>query len=499
MESGSMRWRAPIVEMLDRHISSAPTSYHVPGHKFGHTLNSVHKYIPQMAESFAKIMAIDITELTGTDDLHAPSGAIAEAQQLAAGCFGAEETYFLVGGSTAGNLAMLLACCGQGELVLVQRNVHKSVLHGLELAGAQAVFIMPDEDEGSGLLLPPSLTAIEQAMQRYPQAKAVFLSNPSYYGLSVDLRPYAELIHQYNCLLLVDEAHGAHYGLHPGFPLSAMQAGADAAVQSTHKTLSAMTMGAMLHIQGERLNRGMIRRVLTMLQSSSPSYPIMASLDIARAMIDAEGAFLFASGIEAAAAFQNWLDHSSHIFESVRCLHPLCRQDPLRVILHDRTMTMSGYDLMQRLEQHGCWAEMADSRYVVLLFPITAALTDVEKLKEALKAIELQIQQNRLQQAENVLHAVKAPASYEAISQPVHFRLHELSNQQTEKVLLEKAVNRIAAEPIVPYPPGIPVVYGGEKITKAMVDYLSRMGRLGARFQGAYRPDKGTIAVLRGR
>ena len=178
-----------------------------------------------------------------------------KAQELAARSFGAEETFFLVGGSTSGNLAMILAICEPGQQIIVQRNAHKSVLNGLALAGAKAIFIMPQTDPVSGLEIVPELSVVEEALVRYPDAKGVFLTNPSYYGLSVDLETYASLIHRYEKLLLVDEAHGAHYGLHPEFPTSALQAGADAVVQSTHKTLSALTMGAMLHVQGKRMDR----------------------------------------------------------------------------------------------------------------------------------------------------------------------------------------------------------------------------------------------------
>ncbi|WP_158702797.1 aminotransferase class I/II-fold pyridoxal phosphate-dependent enzyme, partial [Paenibacillus faecalis] len=286
------RERAPLIEALLTYKNKANISFHVPGHKNGKVYDGI-----QDAELFSEVMKIDVTEISGTDDLHHPEGVIREAQLLAADCFGAEESFFLVGGSTAGNLAMVLTVCSQpGDLILLQRNVHKSVLNGLMLAGARAVFLEPQIDEYSGLAVMPSQETVRAALAAYPEAKAVFVTSPNYYGMGSDLKELADLCHANEVPLLVDEAHGAHYGMHPDLPESALSCGADGVVQSTHKMLSAMTMGSMLHVQGRLLDRSLLRQRLAMVQSSSPSYPVMASLDLARRLLHAQGPGAFTAG-----------------------------------------------------------------------------------------------------------------------------------------------------------------------------------------------------------
>jgi len=491
-------WHVPLAEMLQQHLAREPESFHVPGHKYGQAMALLHKYEPDIAERFGKLLEFDITELSGTDDLHAPSGAIAKAQQLAAACFGAEHTYFLVGGSTAGNLAMVLACCEPGELIIVQRHAHKSILNALALAAANVVFLMPESDPSTGLEIPPTLAAVEQALRTYPTAKAVLLTNPSYYGISADLKPYAELVHSYHTLLLVDEAHGAHYGLYEELPTSALKAGADAVVQSTHKTLYAMTMGAMLHVQGDRINRHKLQDVLAMIQSSSPSYPIMASLDIARAMVEVRGAEMFRDGIAAARSFCSWIRESSAYYAIVESNDPQYRMDPLRVVLTTVNGFCTGYELQRRLEGYGCWAEMADERHVVLLFAAPAVQGAAEKLQRALLAIAKACSASELGLITKPIHAMQsASVELPRISEPVLFTRARMRAEDTEWVKLSDAAGRVAAEAIIPYPPGIPVLYPGEKIAPDLLLSISAMAKAGARFQGASDPGMQTIKVRR--
>ncbi|MEC0207287.1 aminotransferase class I/II-fold pyridoxal phosphate-dependent enzyme, partial [Paenibacillus lautus] len=295
------RGRAPLAEALMGYRERGASSFHVPGHKNGRAYAGEGNATEMLREA----MRIDVTEITGTDDLFHPEGVIQEAQELAADCFGAEESFFLVGGSTAGNLALILTVCREpGDILLVQRNVHKSVLNGLMLAGAQAVFLQPEMDKQSGLAVAPSEATLTAALEAYPEAKGAIITMPNYYGMGSDLRPLAKACHERGIPLLVDEAHGAHYGQHPQLPMNALSCGADGVVQSTHKMLAAMTMGAMLHVQGGLLDRSLLRQRLAMVQSSSPSYPLMASLDLARRLLHKQGAGAFTAGLAAVEAFR---------------------------------------------------------------------------------------------------------------------------------------------------------------------------------------------------
>lgn len=512
--------QAPLYEALVRHRSGNPASFHVPGHHGGRAFQfGVENWLKSLEgfqETFLPIMEIDLTELSSTDDLHHPEACIAESQQLAAATFGSDETLFLVGGSTVGNIGMLLAACEPGELVLVQRNVHKSVIHGLKLAGAKAVFLAPEFDGASALATVPSAELVSAAIEQYPDAKAVFLSNPNYYGMGVDLAAYAAICHNHGIPLLVDEAHGAHYGFHPEFPGSAIAAGADAVVQSAHKTLPALTMGAMLHLQGNRLNRGKLKHYLSMIQSSSPSFPIMATLDISRAMIDAAGPALFQSALDGAREFKRWLREQEGMIrayepasqeEAFRAGKPLhqcgsyLQYDPLRVLLYDASGRLTGFELQRELERGQCWAEMANSDYTLLIFGIGLSEETLTCLKKVIEDIHL-----RYMPAQNSGVLNSAAASTERhdagteleISKPVQFsrEIIDAAGPQIARITLNEAVDRISAEMVVPYPPGIPLLYQGEAISEAVIGEITKLAAAGAKFQGAVDETMRTISIL---
>lgn len=440
-----------------------------------------------------------MTELSSTDDLHHPEASIKEAQQLAARTFGSDETYFLVGGSTSGNIALLLTICEPNDLVIVQRNVHKSVLNGLRLAGARAVFLSPELESRSGLATIPSVQDVKAALSKYPEAKAVFLSNPNYYGMKVNLAPYAEAIHHYHIPLLVDEAHGAHFGMHSDFPRSALSEGADAVVQSAHKTLPTLTMGALLHVQGGRIARSELSQSLAMIQSSSPSFPIIASIDISRAMIDSLGPAMFEQSLKTAEAFRTWLiSQDTDICEMIteRGTMPELSKDPLRVVLFDKTGKHTGFELQQILESHGCYIEMADPRYIVLVLGIQTSLHDIQKLQNAI--VQLNERSPKMQgnkERGNNPSLVKPDEN--PISEPVSFARAGFKNKAIQRIPLEESVNHISAELVVPYPPGIAVLYPGEKITSAAIIRIKELSVMGAKFQGASDGQMKTIAIYR--
>ncbi|SEP29276.1 Arginine/lysine/ornithine decarboxylase [Paenibacillus sp. OK076] len=496
--------------------------------------------------AFLEMMQLDVTEISGTDDLHHPEGVILEAQQLAADCFGAEESFFLVGGSTAGNLSLLLTVCNEpNSLVLVQRNVHKSVIHGLMLAGARAVFLEPWVDPASGLAVMPSLETVQAAVQAYPEAKAVIVTLPNYYGMGADLKPIAEVCHEAGLPLLVDEAHGAHYGQHPELPASALSCGADGVVQSTHKMLSAFTMGAMLHVQGPRLSRSLLRQRLAMVQSSSPSYPVMASLDLARRLLHTQGANAFTAGLAAVDAFKRGLAELPRF----RLLQPgqllqqeppagakpaaggkseaaagspgrpealpaaalpsaagYTAQDPFKAVIYDGTGVLSGYGLQQQLEARGCVPEMSDERYVVLLFTLGSTLRDAEHLLQALHQISLANEQahslpsasQRLtKEAANYISTWNNVHEGTPFSEPIPFSLQPIMEEETIEVSIENCIGLRSAEMVIPYPPGIPLVYAGERISASVVARMKLLRDEGARFHGVSDTSLQSLKIIR--
>jgi len=482
-------WNTPIIKHLLQFSLEKPTSFHVPGHRNGKVYRMLHgmkaqtEQMQQLVEQLSQIAKLDVTELSHTDDLHDPQGIINEAQQLAARLYNSKHCFFLVGGSTAGNLALILSLCETDDTIIVQRNVHKSVINGCKLAGSKVVFVQPDIEPHTQLSVIPSLMTIEAALQQYPEAKAVFLTNPNYYGISVDLTPYVELVHRYHKPLIVDEAHGAHYGIAPYSPLSAIAAGADGIVQSAHKTLPALTMGATLHIQGNYLNKEYVQQQLSIVQSSSPSYLIMSSLDLARATMQCYGEQWFGQTYALREKLAAWLKKQSRFAIAELPDDSSYHQDPYRILLYDTTQVLNGYKLQQKLESHGIWIEMATPRYAVLVMHMAMTEDELLCLIQALEKIN-----NEQLMSGN--HKTISPIetrpliAYEqlAVSQPVVF--NRTSNLATEIVSLHHALGKRCAELVVPYPPGIPLLYEGEWITAAHINEIHRYIETGARFQG---------------
>ncbi|WCK54610.1 aminotransferase class I/II-fold pyridoxal phosphate-dependent enzyme [Aneurinibacillus sp. Ricciae_BoGa-3] len=481
--------RAPLYEALELYKQKQNVSLHVPGHKDGEVFE------PESQALFAPVLAIDATEVEGLDDLHHPSGVIREAQQLAADAFGADETFFLIGGSTVGNLAAALTICSPGDTVLVQRNAHKSVFNGLLLAGSRPVYITPDTEKETGVAAGLTASSIRTALEQYPEAKAVWITNPNYYGMGIDVEEIAHIAHDSEIPLIVDEAHGAHFGQADSLPKSALQSGADLVVQSTHKMLTAMTMASMLHIQGKRISRQRLVSTLSMVQSSSPSYPLMASLDLARKYLVTEGReAIFKSLVLLNEMRQQLTDELSSLLIWSGVSRHIHSVDPFKWVLSSRFRNVSGYELLKWLGEAGIVAEMADVYNVVIVFPLSVTSHHMDQLRKALLILDEIL--DKKSAAADGFRVIDFPVpevgelSYPRIS------LKEAFESGHNLVALDETAGKICGQMIIPYPPGIPLLLPGEKITSAHIQQIRLIKHAGGIFQGGQDENMTGLLVL---
>lgn len=455
----------PLLQRLAEFAHSSNISFHVPGHKSG-------VIFPQEAiRYYSSILPIDMTELSGLDDLHAPGGVIAEAQRLAAEYFQADHTFFLTGGSTAGNLAMILAACNAGEKIIVQRNSHKSIMNGLELSNARPVFIAPDYDLAVDRYTHPSLDTLEEALQQHPDASAVVLTYPDYFGKTYHIEEMIRLAHNYQIPVLVDEAHGVHFSLGAPFPPSALALGADVVVQSAHKMAPAMTMASYLHIKSAFVKEERVAHFLQIIQSSSPSYPLMASLDIARAFLAGMNNARLEETLQNTVYVRDVLGRLDH----ADVLPLAVKDDPLKVTLHVKHGS-SAAGLAHTLEQEGVYPELATHNQILFIQGL-APFSQTGKLAKAVKRVNEQLKISKSHDIIEIGGLFPEKIKGLALSYTAMNRLSNII------VPLREATGKIAAEPIIPYPPGIPLVLRGEEITETYITVIEQFIQQGVIFQ----------------
>lgn len=452
----------PILEMIEKFTENNPLSFHVPGHKNGVIL-------PDRAQAhFEHILKLDVTELPGLDDLHAPHGAILEAEKLASAFFQSDYTFFLINGSTAGNLAMILAATQPGDKVIVQRNSHKSIMNGLELAGARPVFLTPEYDNKVQRFTSPSYKTVERSIQEHPDAKAVILTYPDYYGRTYDIKAMIDFAHQHDIAVLVDEAHGVHFPLGEPFPPSSLDLGADIVVHSAHKTAPAMTMASYIHIRSNYIKKEHLAYRLQMLQSSSPSYPLMASLDMARYFLANQTPESIQTAIEDAEKIKS-LFAASNLWD----ITPT--NDPIKLTIQLK----EGYAAQEAaslFEEQGIYPELTTERQILFIFGIYP-FTEWKRLRKVLEYVNETLKNKRNHATIEVVNLFTTKTQELALS------YQEMNGLEQGLLPLDEAIGKIAAEAVVPYPPGIPLLLKGEKITESHIKAIKQLTREGVRIQ----------------
>lgn len=433
-------------------------SFHMPGHK--NNMTFYKKYFNKIG-----FYALDTTEIPGTDHLHNPKTCIQESQNKLSKYYQSKKSYFLVNGSTCGILAMIHGLIDPDKKLLMNRHVHQSVLHSLQLKNITPVYLIPRIDNEYGLILDLDLKVLDDLLTKDKDIQGVFLTYPSYEGVCFDLNKVAAIVKKHNRYLLIDEAHGSHLRIHKNLPMSATETQADVIVQSAHKNLPAVTQGAFLHVNNTRIIAS-IDKYLRIFQSSSPSYIIMNSLDIS---VD----FMIKSGYEAMSALLKWIkDLHEYIYSSAfvlvndykRFKNESILFDPTKIVISSLSIGLSGNQLEKLLrEEYHIQVEYSTHNYIVLIATMMNRESDFITLKKALKDIQQEVKK-----------PVKLKAKESLLLNEVIVAMnpYEVETYEKEVIAIDSAVNKVAYESVIPYPPGIPLINPGEKITTKAISKI---------------------------
>jgi len=466
--------KVPVFDTLLGHAKRNVTSFHTPGHKNGKGIDPVLKQVTGDG-----LYKFDVTVFDEVDSLHDPVGPIKKAEELMAQAYGVKHSLFLVNGTSVGNIAMFLSACDPGDSIIVSRSSHKSIMGGIILSGVWPIWLQPTIDQNLDIIFNSTYEEIKQALEMYPEARAVFLTSPTYNGIATEVKKIADLCHRKGKILLVDEAHGPHLKFNDKLPMSAVDAGADLCVQSTHKILSALSQGSVLHHNSKFVDINRVKKIVSMLQTTSPQYLTLASIDLARRQAVLHGKEMFDKVIEAAEWARKEINEK---IPNMRCLTKNDIKDrnfdlDLTKLTINVTKTgLSGYEVDSILaKEYNIQVDCSDTFNLIAIMGIGSDMDDVQKLVAALKDISKKYKGTQ----KNWILKIPSLATEMVMTPREVFLSHDI-----KKIPLAKSVGHVSAQVLTPYPPGIPVVIPGERISKEICDYLLEMVSKGVRISG---------------
>ncbi|MBC2856716.1 MAG: aminotransferase class I/II-fold pyridoxal phosphate-dependent enzyme [Cetobacterium sp.] len=461
--------------------------FHVPGHKRGKGVDS--EFLEFMGPN---PFSIDVTIFKMVDGLHNPKSCIKEAQELAADAYGVKKTFFAVNGTSGAIQAMIMSVVKPGEKILVPRNVHKSVSGGIILSGSLPIYMNPEVDDELGIAHGVKPETVEKMLKQNPDTKAVLIINPTYYGAATDIKRIADIVHSYDIPLIVDEAHGPHLHFHEDLPVSAVDAGADICCQSTHKIIGAMTQMSMLHINSNRVDVNRVQQILSLLHTTSPSYPLMASLDCARRQIATEGRELLSKTIKIATDLRAEINKIPGIFsfgKEIVGRDGIFAFDQTKLSITAKDLGLTGFELETLLvDDYNIQVELSDFYNVLGLITIGDTEESAEKLLVALKDISARF----FGKGKTIEGSIKKmPTIPEAVLIP-----REAFYSEKNKVKFAESEGKICAEMIMAYPPGIPIITPGERISKEIINYVKELKEAKLHVQGMEDPELNYVNVI---
>ncbi len=507
-----------LYERLRAYAKDGLYPFHMPGHKRNGSL------LGDPADALEIPYGIDITEIEGFDNLHQPEGILRESMARAARLYGARETFYLVGGSTCGLLAGISACTEPGDRILMARNCHKAVYHAVYLRGLRPVYLYPEIEEEFGICGGIAPEDVRAALKEYPDIRLVVIVSPTYEGIVSDIGRIAEAVHEAGIPLLVDEAHGAHLGFGFGFPDSSVHQGADLVIHSVHKTLPAPTQTALLHLCGELAPCERVRQFLGIYQSSSPSYILMAGIERCLDLVERRGAELFtdwkerlaefyegAEGLKRIRVFQGGMP-AAHDRPSKRCGRKaqsaadargraaIASVDPSKLVISVKETGYGGEWLYRRLiRDYRLMPEMASGDYIICMTGPGDTRDGMKRLLDALYEIDRVLEE---QEKNEDRGDGSGPADYgkyagiTAMTEEYSWQV-QTRGRSFDRVLLAQSEGLVSAEYVWLYPPGIPILVPGERVTEEILAALSAYRRSGLALGGMSDGAGETILVCR--
>ena len=485
--------RAPIAEALEAYSSERVVPFDVPGHKHGRGNPELTAFLGE------RTMTLDVNSMKPLDNLCHPVSVIKEAEELAAEAFGAKAAFFMVGGTTSAVQAMVFTVAARGDKIIVPRNVHRSVINAMVLCGAVPVYVDPGAHEELGIALGMQLRDIEAAIRENPDAKAVFVNNPTYYGICSDLRGIVKLAHRNGMQVVVDEAHGTHLSFSDRLPVSAMEAGADMVSVSMHKSGGSLTQSAFLlagsaksqdENRAPSIDPAYVRQIINLTQTTSGSYLFLSSLDLSRKRLALHGKELFDKVIDMAEYAREEINSIGGYYAIGSELidgNEIYDFDKTKLVIHTLPVGLAGievYDLLR--DEYDIQMEFGDFGNCLAYLSVGDRIREVERLVGALSEIRRLFGKDPI---------VSLPNNY--IAPVVVLSPQEAFYADAEHIPFEKTVGRIAAESIMCYPPGIPVLAPGEKITEEVLEYLRYAQEKGCQITGAEDETLRTLKVVR--
>ena len=486
--------RMPFVEALEAYRKEHFVPFHTPGHKIGIEA-------PQLLKDWmGPVLPYDLGVMYALDDLHEPEGELKEAQELTAELYGADCCWFSINGTTALIEAMIMGTVGPNESIIIPREAHRSVISGLVLSGAKPVYMDCQFDERWGIPLGVSLEDAVKTMEAHPEAKAILLVYPNYYGVGVDIVNIVKEAHKRGLIVLVDEAHGPHLPFSESLPIGAIEAGADLVAQSTHKSVGSLTQTSWLLGQGGRINKRRITQMHQMLQSTSPNYIFLASLDMARHQLATVGKDLVSRTVELSLYLRNELHKISGVttMEYTDIEERVANYDFTKVLIDAKELGLTGVVFERMLRKQRIEVELVQAHHVLVLLTIGDTKTSIDALIKAVQAVSDEVL-NGSYATDHGLDGNFDVLSKDSAVLPepvVRVTPRNAMYAHREHVPLRDALHRIAGETIAYYPPGIPCVAVGEVISESVLQYIENRKALGYMPNGADDMTLETIWVL---